>query len=275
MIGWRGEPETEDEPQHKKMGRISLPLLDVLEIPHDMLSYHKEDNERAITSAVDYMKEHSKPYALIIRKGIIEEYCPSKQSIREFELTREDAIKSILGYLDSKDIIVSTTGKTSRELFEHRIAQSEEPRDFYTVGSMGCSSSIALGIALQKPDKRVVVFDGDGAAIMQMGTFATIGHYKPKNFYHVIFDNGSYESTGGQPTVSDSLNFEKIALACGYASANTVKSKDDLSNLLSRRLETPSLIVVKINQNSRKNLGRPTTSPLENKESFKRFVRQK
>ena len=185
-------------------------------------------------------------------------------------MKREDAIKVIVDNLAGSEAIVSTTGKTSRELFEHRVAREETPCDFYTVGSMGCSASIANGIALQKPNKQIFVFDGDGAVIMQMGALATIGYYKAKNLYHVVFDNASYDSTGGQPTVSPTVEFEKIALACGYKSAKTVETKVDLVEAVKemKSSEGPQMLIIKVNKGARKDLGRPTTTPIENKGAF-------
>ncbi len=276
MIGWRGEPGKKDEPQHKKMGRITLPLLDVLEVPYNELPKEKENVEIIISEAVSYIKKNNSSYALIIKYGTVEKYesCQTEQK-REFEMSREEAIKTIVDSLNGSEAIISTTGKTSRELFEYRAYKSEEQRDFYNVGSMGCVAPVALGISLQKPDKKIVILDGDGSVIMQMGTLATIGHYKPKNLCHVILDNGSYESTGGQPTVSDSIDFKKIALACGYASAKIITSKPSLVKEVKKieKSKGPSMLIVKINKRSRKDLGRPTITPVENKEIFMRWIR--
>jgi phosphonopyruvate decarboxylase len=193
---------------------------------------------------------------------------------RTHQLRREEAIREIVDSLDGTEAVISTTGKASRELFEYRILKGQSPRDFYTVGSMGCSPSIALAIALQKPEKKIIVLDGDGAALMQLGTMATIGNYSPKNLCHIILDNGSYESTGGQPTVSNTVDFEKVAIACGYKFAETVKTKVDLKNAMEKIKWDggPKMLVVKVNKGSRENLGRPTTSPNDNKEEFIRHL---
>ena len=277
MVGWRGEPGKKDEPQHKKMGRITIPLLETLEIPYRVLPDTIQEVAEVITEMRDIADRENTPVALIIRKGVIAPYDSGKTEAREshLEMNREDAIKTIVDNLDGSEAIVSTTGKTSRELFEYRIERNEKPMDFYTVGGMGCAASIALGIALQKPEKEIFVFDGDGAVIMQMGSLATIGHYKPSNFNHILFDNRAHDSTGGQKTVSDTVDFEKIALACGYNEAVTVKTKTDLKKVIkkSKLTKGPKLIVVKVKKGSRKDLGRPTTSPIENKENFMRFLR--
>ena len=277
MVGWRGEPGKKDEPQHKKMGRITIPLLETLEIPYRVLPDTIQEVAEVITEMRDIADRENTPVALIIRKGVIAPYDSDKTDVPEshLEMDRENAIKTIVDNLDGSEAIVSTTGKTSRELFEYRIERNEKPMDFYTVGGMGCAASIALGIALQKPEKEIFVFDGDGAVIMQMGSLATIGHYKPSNFNHILFDNRAHDSTGGQKTVSDTVDFEKIALACGYNEAVTVKTKTDLKKVIkkSKLTKGPKLIVVKVKKGSRKDLGRPTTSPIENKENFMRFLR--
>ena len=278
MVGWRGEPGKKDEPQHKKMGRIMIPLLETLEVPYEILPDDIEKTGEVITEMKNIAEKENTPVAIIIRKGIVEQYNVEENNRKyydAFEMTREDAIKTIVDILEGSEVIVSTTGKTSRELFEYRIERNETPMDFYTVGGMGCAASIALSIALQKPEKEIFVFDGDGAVIMQMGSLATIGHYKPSNFNHILFDNRAHDSTGGQKTVSDTVDFEKIALACGYNQAITVKTKADLKKVIkkSRLTKGPKLIVVKVKKGSRKDLGRPTTSPIENKENFMRFLR--
>jgi len=275
MIGWRGEPGIEDEPQHKKMGRVTLPLLETLEIPYKTLPDTIGEAEKVIEEMKKMAEEKNIPVAIIIKKNLIEEYEAKNKVKTNYEMKREDAIKAIVDNLDGSEAIISTTGKTSRELFEYRVARKEKPRDFYTVGSMGCSASIANAIALQKPDKKVFVFDGDGAVIMQMGALATIGHYNAKNLYHIIFDNNAHDSTGGQPTVSDTLDFKKIALACSYKVAKTVETKADLIKTIKKMksLEGPQMLIVKVNKGARKDLGRPTTTPIENKEGFMGFLK--
>lgn len=275
MIGWRGVSGKDDQPQHKKMGRIMIPLLDILEIPHEIMPKDIEKAKEVIAKAVDYMKSNKSPYAFIINKGVFESYEQKNKTKQVYEMSREDAIKTIVDVIDKNDVIVSTTGKTSRELFEYRKTKNHgHQNDFLTVGSMGCSASIAHGIALEKPNKRIFIFDGDGAVIMQMGSLATIGHYKPKNIYHVVFDNESHESTGGQPTVSNTVNLEQIALACGYKTAKTITIKKYLNKILKeiKSLDGPMMLVIKVKKDSRKDLGRPTTTPIENKEAFMDFL---
>ncbi|MHA1222229.1 MAG: phosphonopyruvate decarboxylase [Candidatus Heimdallarchaeaceae archaeon] len=274
MIGWRGEPGKKDEPQHIKMGRITLPLLDVLEIPYSILPKEKAKAKMVIKEAKEKMKENNSPYAIIIKKETIEPFFIKGTREQEELLSREEAIEIIISNLPKDYAVVSTTGKTSRELFESRIRLKEKPKDFYTVGSMGCTSSISLGIALNS-SKKIIALDGDGSVLMQLGSLATIGNYKPNNLYHVIFDNNSYESTGGQPTVSQSVKFDKIALSCGYKSAEIIRNKNELLNFLTKidKIKCPSLVVVKVRKGSRFNLGRPTTTPQENKRNFMKLLR--
>ena len=275
MIGWRGEPGKEDEPQHKKMGRVMLPLLDTLEIPYKTLPDDIEEAEKVIAEMKKKVEKTKSPAVVIIKKGLFEKYEEKRKSEAKYEMTREDAIKTIVDNLDGSEAIISTTGKSSRELFEYREESGQgHSKDFLTVGSMGCSASIANSIALQKPGKQIFVFDGDGSVIMQMGSLATIGHYKPKNLYHIIFDNNAHESTGGQPTVSDTVNFEQIALACGYKAAKTAETKFDLEKTIKKMKssEGPQMLIIKVNKGARKDLGRPTTTPIENKQAFMEFL---
>ena len=271
MIGWRGNPEEKpDEPQHKMMGRIMTDTLDVLEIPYQILPNNLEEAKAVISKAKETAETNQCPSAIIVKKGTLEEYVAKNKIETNFEMSREDAIKTIVDTFQGNEAVVSTTGKTSRELYECRIARGEEPKDFLTVGSMGCSASIGFGYAKEKPDKKVFVFDGDGAVLMQMGALATIGHYQPENFYHVVFDNKSYDSTGGQPTVSDTVNFEQVALACGYKGAKTVETSDSLKNTIKEMTSSkgPQMLIVNVNKGARKDLGRPKSTPVENKESF-------
>jgi len=275
LIGWRGEPGKKDEPQHKKMGRVMLPLLETLEIPYEFLPGSYQDAKKIISKIKQVAVNTKSPVALIVKKGIIpseKENVPTKDA--GDLMTREEAIKTIINSLTGNEIIVSTTGKTSRELFEYRLKRNEKPHDFYTVGSMGCASSISLGISLQKPDKKVFVFDGDGALLMQMGSLATIGHYKPRNFTHILFDNRAHDSTGGQKTVSESADFSQIALSCGYRNVEVVDQKKMLVDSVKviMNFTGPNMIIVKVLKGSRKNLGRPTTTPIENKKNFMRFL---
>jgi phosphonopyruvate decarboxylase len=273
LIGWRGEPGKKDEPQHKKMGRVLITLLKSLEIPFEIISDDFHISEGIITNAIKYIKKNHTPFALIVKKGNFENYKPIKIQKDLSKLSREGAISRILELLTGNEIIISTTGKTSRELFELRIKNGEIPRDFYTVGSMGCCSSIGLGVALKSKSK-IIILDGDGAAIMQMGSLATIGFYQPQNFYHIIFDNNAYDSTGGQPTISNKVDFEKIALGVKYNYVETVDSINNLNEKFTNFYQSkgPSMLIIKVKKGSRKDLGRPTTTPIENKTLFMKKI---
>jgi len=275
MIGWRGEPGKKDEPQHKKMGRVTIPLLEALEIPYSFFPETVSEFEQLLQKIAIFFKENKKPYALIVKKNTIEPFTSSKKRETTYEMTREEALKIIIESFKGDEIIVSTTGKTSRELFELRVARGEKPRDFYTVGSMGCTSSIALGIALNSK-KKTIVIDGDGALIMQLGALTTIGHYNPENFYHILIDNNAHESTGGQPTVSDTVNFKKICLGSGYKSVYRADNRDNLKNELGKLFQEkgPSMLIIEVKKGSREDLGRPTTTAIQNKEYFMKFLQK-
>ena len=275
MIGWRGEPDVADAYQHHKMGPMTIPLLEILDIPYEIISNDDITKlDKTFKKAKEYLKIENKPYALLIRKNIFEKLVEKK--VKDNKPSREEAIKCILKSLDGDEIIISTTGKTSRELYENRINKKECSHDFYTIGGMGCAQSIALGIAINKKDKKVFVFDGDGSVLMQMGALVTIGHYCPKNFYHIIFDNQSHDSTGGQPTCSDTVNFLKVAKACNYKSVQFVNDLDSLLKAIKnfKVKDGPIMLVIKVKKGSRKNLGRPLISPKEHKIKFMKYLRE-
>jgi phosphonopyruvate decarboxylase len=278
LIGWRGEPGIKDEPQHLKQGRITLPLLDTLEIPYQILSSKNKNLEKTIEKAIDYTLEKKSPYALVVKKDTFTPYSLKNKSETLFEFNREDAIYLIMDQLGHADIIVSTTGKTSRELYEYRKEKNQgHEKDFLTVGSMGHSSQIALGIALSKPNSQVYCFDGDGAFLMHMGGIPIIGTKAPKNFKHIIFNNGAHDSVGGQPTVGFDINIPKIAEASGYKTVMEAQSKDEIIKKIKilKFSEGPSLLEILVNKGARKNLGRPTRTPLQNKKDFMNFLKDK
>lgn len=217
------------------------------------------------------MTEKNRPFAIIVQKGVFDEIKSEQKKDKQWEMGREEALKTIMDILDGNEIIVSTTGKISRELFEYRIQNNLGcDYDFYNVGAMGCAQSIALSISLQKKNKKIFVFDGDGAVLMQMGALATIGHYAPKNFYHIIFDNQAHDSTGGQPTCADTVNFVEIARACNYRSGNIVQTKEELREAMKdlKKKTGPVMIVIKVKKGSRDDLRRPNKKPVEYKVDF-------
>lgn len=278
VVGWRGEPGIKDEPQHLKQGQITLDILDTLGIKYKTLSEHKEEAETTIDEAVDYIKSNNCPYAIIISKGTFEKYTLKNKIETDYELSREEAIKIIVSNLGLSDIIVSTTGMASRELFEIREQLKDgHERDFLTVGSMGHASQIAMGIALSKPDRNIYCIDGDGALIMHMGALAIIGSSKINNFKHIVINNGAHDSVGGQPTVGFDIDICSIARACGYKKAYSVNSKYKLGKYMNEIKDCtgPALLEIKVRKGGRSNLGRPTISPLENKNNFMNFLSER
>jgi len=275
IIGWRGEPGEKDAPQHTKQGKITLKLLETLDIPYDILPNNIEDTKEILNKAFRCMNECKAPYALVVRKGTFEKYEYKNKTEQRYELSRENAIKLIVNKLDNTDIVISTTGLTSRELFEYREQmQQDHCNDFLTVGSMGHSSQIALGIAMSTPERQIFCLDGDGAVIMHMGSLGIIGSKSPKNFKHIVINNGAHDSVGGQPTIGYEIDIVSMALSCRYKVAYKVETKMELIEKISllKSTEGPALLEVRVNKGYRKNLGRPTISPQENKETFMNFL---
>ena len=274
LVGWRGKPGKKDEPQHKMMGRIMLGLFNAMELEYTVLEESTWEDQ--LEKARDYMGSKNRPYVIAIPKGLFDYFEIPQQDKNKAVLTREEALNIIVDNTSDDAVFISTTGKTSRELFETREQRKDyHGKDFYTVGSMGCASSIAFGVGLADSRKKIYILDGDGAALMQLGTMATIGHYKNSRIKHILLDNNAHESTGSQPTVSDSVNFPQIASACGYEYVESVENEEQLKKVL-QQLENNgklSLLVVKVKKGSRPDLGRPTTTPKENRDAFIRNFR--
>lgn len=275
IIGWRGKPGVHDEPQHAKQGKVTLSLLETMGISYAVLE--KDGDWKAqVSKAVRHMAGTGEVYALVIEKDTFEPYVLEGPRL-DFDMSREEAIQMVAGSISDSDAIVSTTGMISRELFEYRAARGEgHEKDFLTVGSMGHASQIALGIALQKPGRRIWCFDGDGALIMHMGSMAIIAEKAPKNYVHVVFNNGAHDSVGGQPTVGLDIDIPAIAMAVGYKQAFSVTTKTGLHEVLSEILkdsEGPVLLEIKVRKGNRKDLGRPTTTPTQNKEALMDYLK--
>lgn len=276
LIGWRGRPGVHDEPQHVKQGKVTTGLLNTMGINYTVLNKDEEKAEKQIKDAVAYMLRTNECYALVIEKDTFDAYTLQNVVKNDLTMTREEAIQLIAGSIEKDTCIVSTTGMISRELFEYRTTQNQgHERDFLTVGSMGHASQIALGIALQKPHLRVYCFDGDGASIMHMGNMAITAQMQPKNYVHVVFNNGAHDSVGGQPTVGLQINLPKVAEAVGYKAVLSTDNSDSLRQLLQRieSVEGPVMIEVKVKKGNRKDLGRPTTTPIQNKEALMNFLK--
>lgn len=278
LIGWRGEPSIKDEPQHVKQGKVTLPLLDTMGIKYAIMSQSEVEFIKQLHAAKTYMEETKEPFAFVIQKGTFEDYRLQHQEYCNLSMDREKAIQLVASSLETDAVIVSTTGMISRELFEYRetIHQGHE-KDFLTVGSMGHASQIALGIALQKKKRRVYCFDGDGATLMHMGSLAVIGSLCPSNYIHVVFNNGAHDSVGGQPTVGLQVDFPSVAKACGYQNVFSVSDNSSLHGILNliKELQGPVFIEIKIKKGARKDLGRPTTTPIQNKEALMHFLLEK
>ncbi len=276
IIGWRGEPGIHDEPQHIYQGEITLKLLDVMGIRHFVID--KETSDETLEKAFEDLKtdlEEGKDIAFVVKKGALSG-APSYSYKNSYSMTREEVIRHITE-VSGNDPIVSTTGKASRELFEIREAKGQGHKyDFLTVGSMGHSSSIALGVALQKEDKKVWCIDGDGALLMHMGAAAIIGSIKPKNLVHVVINNEAHESVGGMPTVSGSADLVEIAKACGYQKIFRTESYDELDKVLAKAKDSDCLTFIEARCaiGARADLGRPTTTAVENKEAFMAYLKE-
>lgn len=277
IIGWRGEPGIKDEPQHIKQGKVSDKLLKAMDIPYSVISADSFDYEKIIADTYQYCIKNCKPYALLVRENTFDEYVCNKPKDIKYPLEREYAIKKIIENIEEDAVVVSTTGKISRELFELREQFNQtHSGDFLTVGSMGHASQIALGIALNKPSRKIYCLDGDGAAIMHMGSMGIIGTAACANFRHIIINNGAHDSVGGQPTIGFKINFTAIAKACGYKAAFSTENETDLVDKIKKikEIEGPLLLEIKVKTGSRKNLGRPTGTPAENKISFMQFIKK-
>ena len=274
VIGWRGEPGVHDEPQHIFQGEVTCKLLECMDIQYMIVS--KDTTEAELNQKMkefDNLLKQGKQVGFVVRKGALE-FDGKVVYSNSNTMLREEIIRHIV-VVSKDDPIVSTTGKASRELFEIREANGQgHSYDFLTVGSMGHSSSIALEIAFQKPNKKIWLIDGDGAALMHMGSMALMGANKPKNVIHIIINNGSHETVGGQPTVMSNVDVCKVAEGCGYPSCVSVASFEKLDEALNnaKNSEYLCLIEVKCAIGARENLGRPTTSAKSNKERFMEYL---
>ena len=274
IVGWRGEPGVHDEPQHIYQGEVTIKLMEDMDIAHFVIS--KDTTEDELAAKMQEFKKilaTGKQVAFVVRKGALE-FDGKVKYENSNTMTREKIIGHIVEHTGN-DPIVSTTGKASRELFEIREARGEgHEKDFLTVGSMGHASSIALGIAIQKPDKKIWIIDGDGAALMHMGAMAVIGANAPKNIVHIVINNGAHETVGGMPTVAGKIDIVTISKGCGYPSAVSVDNFNDLDAVLESAKHKNELTFIEIKSSigARSNLGRPTTSTKENKDSFMRYL---
>jgi len=272
VIGWRGMPGHYDEPQHRKQGRVNEAMLKAMEVPFAILPNEAEKAKTLLQKVLDDLKSNPKPMALLVPPNTFEAYHNNtSQKEKAVYSSREEALEALLEFLPVNSRIFCTTGKSSRELFELRERRKEgHAHDFLTVGSMGHASQIALAFAEESSHIPVVCIDGDGALLMHMGGMALIGQSKAANLFHILINNEAHESVGGQPTIAGKIVLPAIAKAVGYATAYVVDEMEMLKKVLQncKSDNGPHFIEIKVKQGSRKDLGRPTTSPLENKEAF-------
>lgn len=272
LIGWRGEPGVKDEPQHVKQGKVTIETLNALGIKYLILN---DNHEEQLKEAIIYMKKTKKAVALIVRKDTFSKF-KFVQPENKFEISREEALKVLLSEIEDKSLIISTTGKMSRELFELREKEGQSHKqDFLTVGSMGHTSSIALGVALNTK-KTVYCIDGDGSMLMHLGSHAINAINAPRNFKYIVINNGAHESVGGQPTVALSLNFKSLFSGLGFSKVFEAKSVEEIKGVFPKfKRKQKSILVVYVNLKSRSDLGRPTSTPIENKEELMKFIKGK
>ena len=272
---WRGEPGLKDEPQHELMGQITGRLFEDMQVPWDYFPSETADIEPALARAMDYFARERRPYAFIMRKGTVAKHALKRDPVPRPErgelvrermmnggdrVSRQQALQRLVELSPEKNtIVIATTGYTGRELF----ALNDRANQLYMVGSMGCASSLALGLSLVRPDLRVVVIDGDGAALMRMGNLATIGTYAGSNFTHVLLDNEAHDSTGAQATVAGTVSFAGVAAACGYSATLEGDSLDLLDHLFALKTNGPRLGHLKIRTGTVEDLPRPNQTPVQ------------
>jgi phosphonopyruvate decarboxylase len=278
LIGWRGEPGFKDEPQHLKQGQITLKLLEDLDIPYFVL--HKETREacKQLNKLYEIAHKNQKPVALVVKK---DSFSPTKTIEKNSSLNyslRFDVLNTILNLVENSDIIVSTTGKTSREIFQIK-SENENIKNpcFYTIGGMGHCSQIALGISINNKQNKVFCIDGDGSFIMHLGSNAITANYGASKLYHIILNNESHESVGGQPTIANKLDFKNLSKGLGYREYKCLKSIKDIKDFFgdTDKIIGPILIEIKIEKGSSSSLGRPTKTPLEQKSDFISEIKQR
>jgi phosphonopyruvate decarboxylase len=276
LVGWRGEPGISDEPQHLKQGKITPALFEALGIDYLVLDGSSKNYQDKIKFAVDSSLEKMTPFAIIVRQGTFDEY---KQAVEkgEYELSREESIALVYKKFINDSLFVSTTGHISRELYE--ISKDKENISsnnvFFTVGSMGFASQIALGLNLFIQNKKIVCLDGDGSLLMHMGGMTTIGQFASSSYIHIVLNNCSHDSVGGQPTVAGTIDLPAIALSSGYKNVyKKITTRGELISALATAMEDsgPTFIEVMVKKGARADLGRPKETPIENKFAFITYI---
>lgn len=274
VVGWRGEPGIKDEPQHIKQGAVTIDIIKAMGFKYEILSKNSGNYREIISKSIKHTLKHKEPFFILVKKNTFSRIDYIDDDNSEGSLTREEAIKEIYLGAGSSDIFLTTTGMASRELYEIRCDYGEKVRDFLCVGGMGHVSQIAATVALNNPNRRVICIDGDGAMLMHMGGMAIIGSLKLNNFYHVLINNGAHESVGGQRTVCGDIDFSYLAHSLGYNNFYRATDTKMLSCSFKEMKKTQgsSLLEVVVKVGHRSNLGRPKSTPEENKNSFMRFV---
>ena len=276
MIGWRGEPGVNDEPQHLAQGQVTVPMLDAMGIAYHRLPQDTTEAAALVKNLAEDALSEQRPIAILASKNSFAQYKADQNSDGEtLSLTREQAIAIILENINADSSVVSSTGMISRELYELREGfQQKHDTDFLTVGSMGHCSQIALGVALANKNKKVICLDGDGAAIMHMGSMAVTAQSGATNLIHIILNNGRHDSVGGQPTCGFEIDFTTIAKGCGYPSAHSVDNEAELTKALgiSMGAQGPVLLEVRVSSGNRDNLGRPEITLEQQKRAFMRHL---
>ena len=270
LVGWRGEPGVKDEPQHVKQGLIMEDLLKSCNIPYEIIDSKLTDVDSFVQSCVNKAKAISGPVVILVKKDTFKSYSPTSMNKDIGICSREDALEEIVKSTNANDIFISTTGMASRELYEIRERNNDSTsHDFLTVGSMGHASMIALGVA-QNNKNSIICVDGDGAALMHLGNMTSVGLSDQKKLIHILLNNAAHDSVGGQPTCGNELNFRNLALNFGYSNAISISDVADLGKIINKfkQIDGPNFIEIKVNKGARKNLGRPKTSPEENKIKF-------
>ena len=277
LIGWRGKAGNKDEPQHFKQGLVTTDMLNSMQVPFSIINkdFSDSDIQRLIKKACDKSFNTKNPFAILVEENTFESYNNIKKNNSNNLLTREIAIETCLNATRDESIIVSTTGKISRELYELReLKNSNHSNDFLTVGGMGHANQIALGIAINTPNKNVYCFDGDGALLMHMGTMALNGCLKLKNYKHIVFNNHVHESVGGQYTSAPETDFASLSKIFGYEYFKRVSNQDDIKKCVKHMNvnDCSSFLEILVNTESRKNLSRPKTTPKENKNILMKYL---
>ncbi len=277
VVGWRGEPGVHDEPQHVKQGQITLGQLELLDVPYFVLDKNmsEADFDAAFAKTLHHLNAN-RTAAIVVKKGALS--CSLKPDYtNDRTMSRETAARHIMHAAEERDVFISTTGKLSRELFELREAEHMgHERDFLTVGSMGHASMIALGAAMASKDRRIWCLDGDGAALMHLGAMAVIGQKQPANLLHVVINNAAHETVGGMPVCEGALDVSAVAKAVGYKNVFRAANEDELDAVLAKAKACKGLALLEVmcGAGARADLGRPTTTPVQNRDALMAFMKQ-